>query len=125
MQIPLCFSSRQCTPTILAKEKSEIKQTVLVRPVAVIYDGRTYLGEVLVDILWFSDDQWAVKQVIACLKVLAKSLHGEQLAGELIEVLSTTQQVQRCNLVAAMKDAAFVNNWLCVESGQRTLPKTP
>lgn len=101
--------ARQCIPTLLSMEKDDIKQATAGRPVAVIYDGSTRLGEALAVLFRFSDDEWSPKQVLVRLKVLAKSLTGEQLAGELIHVLSTSLQVQQANLVATMRDGASVN----------------
>ena len=43
------------------------------------------------------------------LKALAKSLTGEQLAGELIDVLATQLQVPRAHVISAMRDGASVN----------------
>ena len=70
---------------------------------AVILDGSTRLGEVLAVIIRFSDNEWSPKQVLVRLKALAKSLTGEQLAGELIDVLATQLQVPRAHVIAAMR----------------------
>lgn len=101
--------SRQCLPAILRAERSNVQQAIAGRPVAVIFDGSTRLGEVLAVILRFSDDEWSPKQVLVRFKALSKSLTGEQLAGELIDVLATQLQVQRSHVIAAVRDGAAVN----------------
>ena len=96
-------------PAILHTERSHIQQAIAGHPVAVIFDGSTRLGEVLAVIIRFSDNEWSPKQVLVRLKALAKSLTGEQLAGELIDVLATQLQVPRAHVIAAMRDGASVN----------------
>ena len=40
-------------------------------------------------VLWFVDDQWQIKQRLVRLMLLAKSLTGEEVASQLILILST------------------------------------
>ena len=73
------------------------------------FDGSTRLGEVFAVIIRFSDNEWSPKQVLVRLKALAKSLTGEQLSRELIDVLATQLQVPRAHVITAMRDGASVN----------------
>ncbi len=96
-------------PIVLARERDRVKTSITDRSVSVIYDGCTRLGEALVIVLRFLDDQWTIHQVLVRLKVLSKSLNGEGLAGELIHALSTSLQIKQAHVVAAMRDGASVN----------------
>ncbi len=97
-------------PMILAREKDAVKEALSGSDVSVIFDGSTRLGEALVIIIRYVDNDWKVRQVLARLKVLSRSLTGDQLAGELIEAISTCLQIGRPNLLAAMRDGASVNS---------------
>ena len=57
-------------------------------------------------VICYLDSDWTVRQVLTQLKVLFKSLTGDQLAGELIEAISTTLQIDRSHLTATMRDGA-------------------
>lgn len=96
-------------PMILAQERDNVKTAISDRSVSVIYDGCTRLGEALVIVLRYVDDQWLIKQVLVRLKVLSKTLTGQELAGELIHALSTELQINKEYVVAAMRDGASVN----------------
>ena len=58
----------------------------------------------------YLDSDWTVRQVLTRLKVLSKSHTGDQLAGELLEAISTTLQIDRSHLTATMRDGASVND---------------
>lgn len=73
-----------------------------------IFDGTTRLGEVLVVVVHFISE-WYVQQRLVRLKFLMKSMCGEELARELISVLSATLGVESHSLLAAMRDGASVN----------------
>lgn len=73
-------------PLILAKEKHDISQEIHGRDVSVIFDGTSRLGEVMVMVLRFIDDEGKPQQRIVRLQFLAKTMSG---ARELITVLST------------------------------------
>ena len=52
-----------------------------------IFDGTSRLGEVLAVVLRMVDD-WTIKQRLVRLKFLMKSMTGEEVARELIQLLS-------------------------------------
>ena len=60
-------------------------------------------------VIRYLDSDWTVRQVLTRLQVLSKSLTGDQLAGELIEAVSTTLQIDRSHLTATMRDSASIN----------------
>ena len=57
----------------------------------------------------YVDHNWKIRQVMAQLAVPSKSLSGYQLAAELNDVISTTLQVRKHQIMAIMRDGASVN----------------
>lgn len=52
------------------------------------FDGTTRLGEALSVVLRFVDEEkWVIQQRLVRLRLLAKSLCGEEIARELISIL--------------------------------------
>ena len=81
---------------------------ILGKCVSVIFDGTTRLGEVLAVVVQFICN-WKIHHRLAPLKFLMKSMCGEELARELISVLSVTLGVVSHRLLVAMRDGASVN----------------
>lgn len=75
------------------------------RSVSAIFNGKTQLGEVLAVVLRFVNN-WKINQR---LEFLMRSMSGEELARELISVLSVTLGVESHRLLVAMRDGASVN----------------
>ena len=101
---------RELIPPILCEERRKISEEISQRPVSLIFDGTTHVAEAVVVILRFVDDQWTIQQRVVRLMLLAKSVNGEELAREIISILSTQLQIQHHLLVASMRDRASVNN---------------
>ena len=97
-------------PFILSEEENRICTEIDGRYVAVIFDGTSRVGEALAIILRFVDSDWCIQQRLVRVSVLAKSVTGEELARELISVLSVTYSITSNSLLAAMRDEASVNN---------------
>ena len=76
---------------------------------ALIYDGTTQIAEALVIILLYVTANWEIRQRVCRLKLLAKSLSGDELAHEIISCLSTELSIPSNLVVAAMRDCASVN----------------
>ena len=76
---------------------------------SVVFDGTTRLGEAMAVVIRFIDSDWKIQQRLVRLMLLAKSLIGEEVARELIVVLSTTLGIGTQRLLAAMRDRAAVN----------------
>ena len=58
------------------------------KDVSVCFDGTIRLGEAIAIVLCFFDNRWNIKQRLVHPQIAAKSLTGEELARELIAVLS-------------------------------------
>ena len=95
-------------PFILVEEQHKIKAELQGRKVSVIFDGTTRLGEALVIILRFVDD-FMIKQRLVCFLTLTKSLTGEEIARELINVLSVEYGITPERVLASMRDRASAN----------------
>ena len=96
-------------PFILNKEESRIRAEIDGRSVAVIFDGTLHVGEALAILSHYIDAEWCVQQPLVRVQMLAKSVTGEELARELISVLSITYGI-RLNMLAAMRDGASVTS---------------
>ena len=68
------------------------------------------LGEALAVVLHFVSSDWSVEQRLVRVQMLSKSLTSEEIARELINVLSVTYSIHSNNLLAAMRDRASTNN---------------
>jgi hypothetical protein len=90
-------------PFVLQEDRSRIKN----KCVSLIFDGTTRLGEVLVVILRFISD-WKINQRLVRLKFLQKSMTGEEIARELIDIFSVRLGVSSHFLLATMRDRASV-----------------
>jgi len=55
-------------------------------------------------------DDWTIKQRVCRLMLLAKSITGEEIARELVTVLSTELSISPDKVVGAMRERALVNN---------------
>ena len=96
-------------PFILKEEQERIKAEISGRPVSVIFDGTTRLGEALAVVLRYVADDWSIQQRLVCLQLLAKSLTGEEIACELVKVISTVYGIDSNRLLASMRDGASSN----------------
>lgn len=97
-------------PFILKDEEKKICQEISGKNVSVIFDGTTHLGEALAILLRFMDDDFSLQQHLVRVQMLSKSLTGEEIARELLTVLSVTHSIHPSNLLAAMRDRASTNN---------------
>jgi hypothetical protein len=80
---------RQLIPFILQEELSRIRKEILHRPLSIIFDGTTHVCEAFVIVLRYLTDNWELKQCVGQLKLLAKSMKGDEVAQQIIVVLST------------------------------------
>ena len=58
----------------------------------------------------FVTEDWELKQRLLRIQLLSKSLTGEEIASELIKILSVNYSIDPAHLIAAMRDRASVNN---------------
>ena len=83
---------------------SRIKREILSRPVSIIFDGTTHVCEAMVIVLRYLTDDWQIKQCACRLMLLAKSMTGEEVARQIIVVLSTKLGIPSHCIVTAMRD---------------------
>ena len=95
---------------ILAQEQAQIKEKISGKPLSIIFDGTSRLGEALAVVVRFIDSKWSIQQRLIRLELLAKSRTGEEIARELISTLSVQYSVPSELLVAAMRDCVSSNN---------------
>ena len=78
---------------IQKREVDTISEEIKGKDVSVCFDGTTRLGEAVAIVLRFVDDGWNIKQRLVHLQIIAKSLTGEELARELIVILSVQYSI--------------------------------
>ena len=66
--------------------------------------------EAMAIVLRFIDDSWNIQQRVCRIMLLAKSMTGEEVARQIVSVLSTELGICSLLVVAAMRDCASVNN---------------
>ena len=94
---------------MLKEEQQRIKQEISSKSVSVIFDGTSRLGEALAVVVRFVSDDWTIEQRLLRVQLLAKSLSGEEIAREIISILSTSYSIQSNRLIACMQDGAASN----------------
>ena len=97
-------------PFILKEEETRIQSEIDGQQLSVILDGTSRLGEALAVVLRFVNSDWSVQQRLVRVQMLSKSLAGEEIARELISVLSVSYSIRQNDLLAAMRDRASTNN---------------
>ena len=98
---------RKLVPFILHEEMQKIKGEIDGRPVSIIFDGTTHVCEAMVIVLRFIDEKWKIQQRVCRLMLLTKSMSGEEVARQLVTVLSTDPSSL---VIATARDRASVNN---------------
>ena len=95
-------------PLLLKQEKEKLRAEVEGTFVSAIFDGTTLSGEALAIVLRFVQEG-KIEQRLVRLLLLAKSVSGDELAREVLSVLSTELGVTSSKLLACMRDGASVN----------------
>ena len=79
-----------------------------------MFDGTSRLGEALAIVVRYCSDcweiGWIIKQKLVRLSMLAKSLSGEEVAREILSVLSTELGISGSSLLAMMRDRASIKS---------------
>jgi len=91
----------------LQQEEQHIHDEINGNVLSVVFDGTAHLGEALAIILTFVSDDW---QCLVKVQLLTKSLTGEEIAREFINIPSSHYGVQPTQLLGAMRDRASTNN---------------
>ena len=95
---------------ILEKEKQIKKVSIQGKWLSVIFDGTSHCGEALAILVHYIDDSWNIQQHLLCIRLPTKSLIGEEVAHDLIQVISINYSISSDHLIAAMQDRASVNS---------------
>ena len=94
---------------IVEEEATRICQEITGKLVSIIFDGTTRLGEAMAIVIRFISDDWQIQQRLVRVRMLSKSLSGEEIARELISVLSVSYSIRPDDLLGAMRDRAACN----------------
>ena len=98
-------------PFVLREEKLRLREELNGKDIAVIFKGTSRLGEGLVVVLRFMDfDTWSPEQKLVRMQLLAKTMCGDEIARELITILSTELSIPGAKLLAAMRDGSSTYN---------------
>lgn len=97
-------------PFILKEEEGRIQNEITGKYLSVIFDGTSRLGEAFAIIVRFVGEEWTLEHRLIRMQMLSKSMTGQEVARELISVLSMTYGVRSELLLAAMRDRASINN---------------
>ena len=100
---------RQIIPFIHKNEMEKIKEAVDKKHVSIIFDGTTHVCEAMVIVVRYVTDDWLINQRVCRLMLLAKSMTGEEVARQIIMVLTAELGISSTLLVGAMRDRASVN----------------
>ena len=97
-------------PFVFSQEQESIKKEISNNYLSVIFDGTTRLGEAMAIVVRYIDDEWSIQQRLIRLKLLQKSMTGEEIAQVVIDTLSREYGIFPNRLLACMRDRAAVNN---------------
>jgi len=97
-------------PFILGKERIHIKHSINGQFLSVMFDSTSRSGEALTILVRFANDSWIIKQELLAIQLLSKSLTGEDVVHELIQVFSVSYSISSNYLIAAMYDRASVDS---------------
>ena len=100
----------QIIPAVLEKEKSKLKEELKdVKQASFIFDGTARLGEALVIIIRYVQENFVPTQRLICLEILAKAMKGKELAQKLLTCLAVEYNFGSSVIVGGMRDGASVN----------------
>ena len=96
-------------PVLLQQEKETLKNEIQGGPVSVVFDATTREGEALAVVVRCVRG-WKLQQRLIRLLLLARPITGDELAREILAVLSTELGIGSTKLLACMRDRASVNS---------------
>ena len=94
---------------VIKEEEIQIKDKIRNKHVGIIFDGTAHICEELAIVLRFMSDSFTIEQRLVRIQLLAKSLTGEEVAWELIHVLSAYIGINSQFVAATMRVCASVN----------------
>ena len=92
------------------QEKQHIVSELSGCQILIIFDGTCRLGEALCLVIRYISNDWAIKQRLISLKMLQKSLTGEDIAREVIPTLFIDYHATPTALLTCMRDRTATNN---------------
>ena len=96
-------------PLLVSQEQDNIKGEISGRPISVVFDGTTRLGEAMAVVVRFIDASFSIQQRLIRLQLVAKSMAGEEIAREIIGTISTQYGIPSNLVIAMMHDRAACN----------------
>lgn len=88
-----CRHTSDLMPLIVSQEQTDVKSELSGRPVSVVFDGTTRLGETMAIVVRYIDESFTIQQRLIRLQLLTKSMTGEEIARELINSLSAQYSI--------------------------------
>ena len=70
----------QFIPIVLEEKRGSVQKETRGRPVSIIFDGTTRLGEAIAVVLRFVDDEWRIHQRLVRLRTVAKAVYAPVFA---------------------------------------------
>ena len=101
------------TPFVLSQEQESIKKEISNKYLSVIFDGTTRLGEAMGIVVRYIDDEWSIQQRLIRLKLLPKSMTGEEITQVVMDTLSREYGIFPNRLLACMRDRAARGEQCC------------
>ena len=101
-----CSYMRELVPFISTEERSRMKSKIHGKFICLIFDGTSRLEEVLALVFLFVE----LVQHLVRLEFVQKSMTGEKVAREIINILAVSLGIQSPLLIAAMRDGASANS---------------
>lgn len=74
-------------PFVFAQEQDSLKMEISNRYLSVIFDGTTMFGEAMATVVRYVDNDWNIQQRLIRLKLLQKSMTGEEIAQVVMDTL--------------------------------------
>ena len=96
-------------PFIWSQEQAQIKNKINEKPLSIVFDGTSRLGEAVAVTVRFIDPEWSFQQRLIRFCLLAISLSGAEIACELINTLAVQYSKASELVLAAMCDSVSSN----------------
>ena len=99
----------------------KIKKAIDKKHISIIFHGTTNVCEAMVIVVRYITDDWVIQQCACRLTVLAKNMTDEEVARQIIMVLSTEIGIASPLLVSSTHDRASINEVHSNANGQNNL----
>ena len=111
----------QIIPLVHKIEMDKIKKAMDKKRISIIFDGTMNVCNAMVIVVRYITDDWVIQECVCRLILLAKSMTGEEVARQIIMVLSTELGTASLLLVSSMHDRSSVNEVHSNANGQNNL----